>query len=405
MIPVQEAQQMISQNLLDWGKETIHSVRSLGRVLKEEVIADRDLPPFDRVTMDGIAICFADFVKGIRKFRIVHSQYAGMEVYTLREAGCAVEIMTGAICPKGCDTIIKKEDLEWEENEEGNFALVILENIKIGQNIHFQGSDCRKGDLLIAPGVFLNQAEVAVLTGVGKKFVQVSKLPKIAIISTGDELVDTEVIPKPQQIRRSNVYAMQAVLFASKMKSLLFHFPDDKAYISQHLKNILKEFDILLLSGGVSEGKADYIPQTLSELGVEKLFHKVKQRPGKPFWFGRKENKVVFALPGNPVSTVLCFYRYVLPYIYQSAGFAPTERWMVPLQADFHFAPELTYFLPVKLHMHHGKWEAEPFPGAGSGDYVNLLHCDGFLELPEGRTHFYQGEVFPFLPCKNLNYL
>ena len=175
--------------------------------------------------------------------------------------------------------------------------------------------------------------------------------------------------------------------------SSLFHVPDDEAAIAKELEVILSQFDLILLSGGVSKGKYDFIPQSLEALGIKKLFHQVSQKPGKPMWFGRSSTKFVFALPGNPVSTFMCFHKYVKPWLLASLG-ASFKTQKAILAADYSFKAPLTYFLQVRLINEEGKWMAYPITGRGSGDFVNLKDVDGFLELPKGQNHFRFGESY-----------
>jgi molybdopterin molybdotransferase len=403
MLTVEEAEQKIAENLIDLGTEALPTLQAWGRVLAENVQADRDFPPFDRVTMDGIAIQFETWANGQRKFKIQGTQFAGMSPLQLSNSSYAIEIMTGAVCPIGADTIVRFEDITISEEDNNRWATIQNQPIEYRQNLHFQGIDKQKYDLMIPNGTLLGSPEIAVAASVGKTHLKVKKMPKIAIISNGDELVGIEETPLPFQVRRSNVFALATALAQHQFKAELFHLPDNQTVIRDEITRILTEFDILILSGGVSQGYADYIPLILNELGVQKIFHLVKQRPGKPFWFGRKDQKVVFALPGNPVSTIMCFYRYALPYLYQVADYQGFKSKFAQLAQDFTFKPDLTYFLGVQAKIsEQGILQAFPEAGHGSGDFANLLSCNGFLELPCGQTHFKAGEVFKFWEFREL---
>lgn len=226
------------------------------------------------------------------------------------------------------------------------------------------------------------------MASAGKTIVKVQMPPSVAVISTGDELVEITVNPLPYQIRMSNSYLLAAALERVGVKANLFHLTDDKELLFNKLKEILSNHDVILLSGGVSAGKKDFVPEILTDLGVKKLFHKVAQKPGKPFWFGKTdEGKTVFALPGNPVSTFLCFCKYFLERKNES----------VILDKDLFFKPDLTYFVPVKTYFQEGKLMATPFEGSGSADFANLTDCDGFVELPAENQVFKKGEVFEFI--------
>ncbi|MCU0446731.1 MAG: molybdopterin molybdotransferase MoeA [Microscillaceae bacterium] len=404
MLTVEEAEKIIAENLIELNTESLPTLQAWGRVLAEEVRADRDFPPFDRATMDGIAILHSSWAAGQRKFEIQGTQFAGMPPFKLTNPQNAIEIMTGAVCPQGADTIIRFEDLEFVQEGNTRWANVKLNDLEPRQNLHLQGIDKPKGDLMMPVGTLLGSPEIAVAASVGKTHLIVSQPPKIAIISNGDELVGIEETPLPYQVRRSNVFALATALAQNRFSAELFHLPDDRPFMEREIQKILTEFDILILSGGVSQGYADYIPLILNDLGVQKLFHQVKQRPGKPFWFGRKDQKIVFALPGNPVSTIMCFYRYTLPYLYQISQYPHSQAQFAQLAQDFTFKPDLSYFLGVKTQINaQGILQALPEAGHGSGDFANLLTCDGFLELPANQTYFRAGEVFKFWGFRTRN--
>ena len=393
MISVQEAENIILQQTINLHTEGVPLMQSLGRILAENLVADRNFPPFDRVTMDGIAINFEDFKKGLSTFWITGIQAAGKPQLTHGGEGTCLEVMTGAILPKGCDTVIRYEDLTMENNR----ATLVIDTIVGQQNIHKKGVDREQNEVIILRGVKMTAAEIATAATLGKSTLQVVQLPKVAIISTGDELVEVHEMPLLHQIRRSNAYALAALLESEfKMPTQLYHFNDDQNTITDGLKNILNEFEVVILSGAVSEGKYDFVPQVLDHLEVKKLFHKVAQRPGKPFWFGtHPTGRVIFALPGNPVSTFLCACRYIVPFFRKNLGLAETSFEKAVLSGKIVFKPDLTYFIPVKLqYTEGGVMEALPLAGQGSGDLANLNDADGFLELPQGRDVFEKGEAF-----------
>lgn len=394
---VTEAADIIFSNLHRPRIEKIPLQNSVNRVLAEVIKADRDFPPFDRVSMDGIAVNYKAVKEGVKKFPVEFVQAAGSPKANLNSATSCVEVMTGAILPGNTDTVIKYEDLDIKDG----IASLIEDKIEVGQNVHNKGIDCREDEVLLEAGILLSAAEVALLASVGKTEVQVFEMPKTAIISGGNELVDVSYVPLPHQIRRSNTYAIEAGMRMLNWSANQFHFPDDKSILLNSLKTVLDDHDVLILSGGVSKGKFDFIPGVFEDLGVKKLFHQVSQRPGKPFWFGASSNgKIVFALPGNPVSTYMCFYRYIKPWIMRSLG-VPDIRLSASLATDFSFAPSLTYFLQVEVKVENGKLQAYPQAGGGSGDFVNLKKVTGFLELPVDQSQFKAGEVFPYYPFRN----
>ncbi|MFK7923950.1 MAG: molybdopterin molybdotransferase MoeA [Bacteroidia bacterium] len=399
MISVSQAEEIILATLLDIPKQNTPLAQAFGSVLQQDIKADRDFPPFDRVTMDGIAIRYEDFVKGIRRFQISSIQAAGMPQQNLDKAGQCIEIMTGAICPKGADTIIRYEDIKLIEGDSGpRFAELQIETLRFNQNIHFQGTDHKAGLVLVSAGRRIEAPEIAIAASSGYTQLQVRKSPKIAIISTGDELVEIETQPLPHQIRRSNGYMIQAALEAWGVKAATFHLVDEPASMRESLQRIMDQFPILILSGGVSKGKFDFVPDTLAQLGIQQKFHRIAQRPGKPFWFGCNESQshILFALPGNPVSTFVNFHRYFRPWFRNSMGITHTGKQYAKLKEDFSFKPALTYFLQVKTEVDkNGQIWAQPVEGHGSGDFVNLLKVNALLELPASRNDFKAGEAFP----------
>lgn len=394
MLTVAEAEQIILTHAFSPSGEEVELLRAPGRILQEDLTADRDFPPFDRVAMDGIAICHATFETSRRHFPVQAIQSAGQPRLTLSDPTACLEVMTGAMLPEGCDTVIRYEDLQIEKG----VATVLTETVKFRQNIHLQGVDRRAGELLVPKGRKIGPSEIAVAATVGKARLRVARLPRTAIVSTGDELVEVGQTPLPHQIRSSNTHAIRALLAEQfGLEGEMFHVPDDQAAIAGGLERIFDRFDVVILSGAVSEGKFDFVPGVLEKLGVEKCFHKVSQRPGKPFWFGTTPNgAVVFALPGNPVSAFLCACRYVLPFLRQSLGEPLKALEMAILSEEVVFKPALTYFLPVRLPGKDGLLRAQPLPGHGSGDLANLAEADGFLELPLERDVFPAGEAFPF---------
>ena len=390
---VQKALEIILNNSEDFGIEKVDFINTVGRVLKEDIVADRDFPPFNRVSMDGIAFSSEAFNKGQRAFKIEGIQAAGSPQLTLQNTSNCIEAMTGAMLPHNADVVIQYELLEIENG----IAKVNLDTVKSFQNIHKKGLDRKKNDVLIPKNTLISAAEIGVFATVGKSKVKVAKQPKVIIVSTGNELVEVSETPAEHQIRRSNVYTLVSLLENIKIKADIAHILDDKKTLETKIASFLNEYDVLLFSGAVSKGKFDFIPEVLNNLGVEKLFHRVKQKPGKPFWFGKKANKTVFAFPGNPVSTFVSCLKYFYPWFYKSVGLNYKNNQEAILTDDFSFKSELTYFLQVKLHQENGKLFATPIVGKGSGDLANLVDADAFLELPDDKTNFTKGEIFPVI--------
>ncbi len=398
MISVDKATQIVLENPSDFGEETVPLCQAPGRVLREDLGADRDFPPFDRVAMDGIAIRYEVFRAGRRSFSVHGLQAAGAQQMELHDPNGCLEVMTGSVLPLCADTVVRYEDVVVNEGQ----ATLLTNDVRPGQNIHRQGSDRPKGALIVPAGGLISAAEIGVAATIGKTQLKVGRLPALTIISTGNELVEVDQVPLPHQIRKSNVHTLAAAVSSWGLQARLLHLKDDRAEIRKNLAHSLASSDVLMMSGGVSAGKLDYVPEVLEKLGVKKMFHKIAQRPGKPFWFGMSEgNTPVFAFPGNPVSSFLCLHRYFFPWLRQKIGLLPTEPEYARIAEDFTFKPHLTYFLQVKLRVgNDGQIWAEPKKGGGSGDLANLVDTDAFLELPAGQDNFSKGEAFPFFRYK-----
>ena len=401
MITVTEAYQLVLANKLSLKSTDVPLTEALGKVLDENILADRPFPPFNRVTMDGIAIRFNTFSTGTRDFPIEKVQAAGDEPYRLLNKEYCVEVMTGAILPENTDVVIRVEDITISEG----MASVNIQQVEPFQNIHLCGSDKAAGTVLMKKGVLLGPVELSVAASVGKSTLKVLQYPKTVIVSTGDELVPVSEIPASHQIRISNSYAIFSFLKKWGISAEMIHLPDNEEYVQHKIKELLDNYDLIVLSGGVSAGKFDYIPKALKEAGIQSFFHKVSQRPGKPFFFGSNEKTRVFALPGNPVSTLLCVTRYLIPWLKESLGLTHTTQPKVKLLKTIVFNAPLTFFVPVKLTTNPETHilEAYPLPGNGSGDFANLLDADGFIELPQNETEFQAGQFFTFWPFKLQN--
>lgn len=391
MITVEAAEKIILSQKRDFGNEKIPFTQSAGRVLAEDIPADRDLPPYDRVTMDGIAIRYAALEKGIRSFNIAAIQAAGDDPSEILNDTECIEIMTGAALPSSVDTVIRYEDLDIQNG----VATLLVNVVTPSQNIHFKGKDKRKDEIVCKANQLITPAVINMAASTGKMELLVKKLPRTVIISSGDELVEVHETPSPFKVRRSNNYAVQAVLQQYHLHPDMLRVPDNPDITRDEIRNCIDKYDVVIISGAISAGKFDYVPKALEELSVAKLFHKVKQRPGGPFWFGKYENgMLVFALPGNPVSTFMCLHRYFLPWLRLCWNLEEEKEYAI-LDQDFTFTPPLQYFLQVKLKVNEeGKWFATPVMGNGSGDFANLVDMNAFMELPLERNNFTRGEVF-----------
>jgi molybdopterin molybdotransferase len=346
--------------------------------------------------MDGIAINFDSYARGQHIFGVEDTQAAGQPRLQLSNTANCIEVMTGAVLPELTDTVIPYEHLTVSEHE-GFKRFTVNIAAKKGQHIHIKGSDVGVGATLLQPGTTIGPAEIGVLATVGQTTVEVSRTPRIVVLATGDELVGVHETPLPHQIRMSNVFSLLAALKLMGIDAQYVHLSDDQEEMLASLTLLLPDTDIWISSGAVSAGKFDHLPAVLQQLGMKQVFHKVQQRPGKPFLFGTFENgPVVFALPGNPVSGFLCFYRYVQPWILAAMQGKIPEPIYAILNEKIIFEANLEYFLPVKLEIDKtGRVLANPQPYQGSGDLASLLKADGFLVLPASGTVFEKNNSFP----------
>ena len=400
MISVQQAEEIVLSQYQDYGKESISYDLVIGRVLAEDILADRDLPPFDRPTVDGIAIRFTSYEEGFRSFNIKAIQSAGETSVAIDSEDQCIEIMTGAALDSTVDTVIRYEDITVD-----NGIATININIEKGQNIHLKGKDKKAGEILVRANQVITPAIIGIAASVGKTSLWVKKLPKIVIISTGDEMISPELTPTSFQLRRSNGVTISSVLEKYKIKADLIHLSDDYEEIKKELSNYIDIYDILLMSGGVSMGKFDYLPQVCEELGIKKLFHKIKQRPGKPFWFGKSQNqKLVFAFPGNPVSVFMCLHRYFIPWLERSLEIPQSSPLYAILENDIEFPFSLQYFAQTKLQINkQGQLIANIVDTNGSGDFSHLAETNAFVELPLEQNTFRKGEVYKVWQYSFLN--
>lgn len=370
--------------------------RSIGQTLRQDIFAERENPPFDRVCMDGIAVSSGALDRGVRRFRIQATQSAGVPPLTLASAEQAVEVMTGAVLPRGTDCVIPLEEYDLGD------GVAALKERAAGapfRNVQRRGEDSQRGVAMLERGARLGAAEIAVVASAGLGDVLVSRQPSVAVISTGDELVEPGEPIAEHQVRRSNAYAVVAALRMRGFEEVRDdHLRDDEAVLRERLAMHLASSDLLVLSGGVSKGKFDLVPQALAGLGVREIFYRVAQRPGMPMWFGvGPGGQAVFGLPGNPVSTLICLVRYVVPALNVAMGTRTEPPMRIPLASAFRFERRATYFLPVALGSDSlGRPVAIPNPPNGPGDFLSLTGSHGFVELPAEPETFAEGFVATF---------
>lgn len=371
--------------------ESLPITQCVGTTLRESIRAERDQPPFDRVAMDGIAGDSDTWRQGNRRLKLQAVQAAGAPQSRLTDKGHAIEVMTGAILPLDCDCVVPLEHLDVED---GYATIRSSANLAPFHNVHRRGSDARQGDLLLSCGTRLRAPEIAVAASAGMARLRVSRRPDVAVVSTGDELIEPGKPIADFQVRRSNAYAIVAALLQRGLARVSAdHIGDDESKLTERLALYLSTHQVLVLSGGVSMGRFDLVPKVLKQLGVEEVFRRISQRPGAPMWFGvGPAGQAVFGLPGNPVSTLTCLIRYVMPAVAVSMGANAGVPERVALAAPIAVDGTRAYFLPVYVEQDDsGRPWAHPRPTNGSGDFLSLTGSDGFIELPPGSSSYPRG--------------
>lgn len=395
MITVAEAERMILNNCIKANTEKVSLVQSLGKILAKDLYASRGYPSFDRVMMDGVALNSRYSSKTYR--RIEGCQSAGQEQQRLQEPDNCIEVMTGAPLPMGCDCVIP-----YERTEIADGFAQILSPEEPYQFIHKKDTDYKKDDLLLKAGQFIRSPELALLASEGHTDIETFRHPKIAILSTGDELRNIHESILPHQIRRSNPYAIQAALQSYAFSPCdLAHTNDNFQSLIQILSSMIPQYDVLIITGGVSKGKFDFVPAALKELGVQEIFHRVKQKPGKPLWFGSIGQTLVFGLPGNPASSLVCTYRYIIPTLFHQLGsqFKPLT---VTLEHDIGNHLDLSFFKSVCMVKDKHSLSVRAVANNGSGDYYALTKSDGFIELAP-KSSYKQGDRVEFYTWHSLD--
>jgi molybdenum cofactor synthesis domain-containing protein len=391
MIPVEEAQQIVVDNVRLLPLETIPLLAATGRVLRQEVRADMDMPPFDRARMDGYALRAADTTNTPAHLRVVGEVAAGSWFEGVISSGQAVRIMTGAPVPRGADAVQKVEVTESKGE-----SVIIKEAVKPGQFITPRGSEAARGQALIESGQRLTPADMAVMATFGCADISVSRTPVVNVLSTGSELVDVHQVPSTAQIRNSNGYAIRGYLDQLGVPSeILGIVPDDEEETYRRISAALEPCDVLILSGGVSMGDYDLVKQALRRVGAKIFFDRVCIHPGKPTVFAAVEDKAIFALPGNPVSVAVTFLTFAYPGLNAMLGardkFLPTVR--ATLEADAKHAPDRRSYLPGELTIRDGQAQVAPLKWGGSSDLVAFMRANALIKVPEGIRLIEAGQL------------
>jgi molybdopterin molybdotransferase len=396
-IRLEEAQKLILEAISSPEAELVPLENSVGRILLQPLIADRDYPPFNRSAMDGFAIDSA-FYKRDKLYSIKSEIFAGTQVEVELSENECVRIMTGAPVPAACNAVIRIEDASLIDPTHTSFT---LDAIRPWQHIARQGEDVQKGEVALSPNCKIGSGEIAIAASLGYSQLHVARKPTVSIVTTGDEIVEVTASPKTHQIRNSNVWTLYTLLAAlGIIPESSKHISDSKESLSVAFQSALEQSDVLVVSGGVSAGQADYVPEVLTQLGVEKLFHKVQIKPGKPIWVGKtSEGKMVFALPGNPVSVQVCFKLFVEPWLKAFQGLPPVLAESVLLSDSRTKRNELDEFIMVVRDFENpGHVSLKPFNG--SGDITATSGIYGLIRHPAGVTEISKGSRVEFILLK-----
>ena len=391
MISIEQALAHILDACPSLGSEEVPVAGAVGRVLRQEVVAPTHYPPFDRVMMDGYALRAADLEDG-NPLPVLGEAAAGThDDLELRPGTCA-EVMTGAPLPRGADAVVKVE----ETHRDGD-TVTFEEPVRKGQHFAPVGEEARQGDLLLRPGDVITPVGVATAASAGHAHLTISRLPSLAAVSTGNELVDVDSEPGPNQIRDTNALTLASQALAHGLTRVRrLRARDTLEDLEKTLADALAE-DIVIISGGVSMGRYDLVPRSLESQGVEKIFHRVLQKPGKPLWFGRRGDTLVFGAPGNPLSTLLTFQLYVKPAIARMTGRSPDqpmERGTLVRDVTYHSKRHLWVFV-------HARWDGDawvvtPLPGRGSADVFAPALANAVISLTAGNHELSQGQAVSF---------
>jgi molybdopterin molybdotransferase len=392
-------------------EETVPLLHAVNRILAEPITADRDIPPFPRSTRDGYAILAADLSTLPAKLKEIGEIKAGQQQSpSPLKPGQAFSIMTGAPMPQGADSVVM---VEYTSHQEG--SVEITRGVAPGENVVTQGAEAKCGTLLLIRGTRLNESAIALAASVGKSTLQVFARPHVAVLTTGDEIVDIDAPPGPTQIRNSNSYSLAAQIQQAGGDPVLLPIaPDEPRRLRQLIEQSLQS-DLLLMTGGVSMGRYDLVEQVLAEMQAEFFFTGAKIQPGRPVVFGRvlcgagtparevlspHSYKYFFGLPGNPVSTMVTFELFARPMLEALAGMSPRQLSFLHarLKSEIHTKTGLTRFLPAILSGAYDASHVELVSWHGSGDIAAQARANCYIVIPPNREHIPAGEWVAIMP-------
>ncbi|HYT49092.1 MAG TPA: gephyrin-like molybdotransferase Glp [Pyrinomonadaceae bacterium] len=394
MLPVEDAIRIVLETTSVLPTEEIALRDSVSRILAEDIVADSDLPPFDRAQMDGYAVRAEDVASTPACLRIVGESAAGAGWHHEMKAGEAVRIMTGAPVPAGADAV---QQVELTREIESGSQVEILESVDVGRSIVKRAAEIKSGETVLRAGEQINAAMIATLASFGYAQVKVGKRPRVAVMATGSELVDVNQPPARDQIRDSNNYTIAA--YAAQSSAIVERLPlagDDTKELKQQIANAVERSDVLITSGGVSMGVYDFTKAALKELGAEIFFERVALRPGKPTVFARLGNTLIFGLPGNPVSVAVTFNLFVRAALYKMQGATETtlSHEHAVLARDIKGSIDRESYLPAVLRTDEkGVLLAEPLKWGGSSDFVSFARATALINVLAGDRKIAAGSV------------
>jgi molybdopterin molybdotransferase len=392
MISVEDALAIVFSNLPERKIERVSFQSSLGRVLAQDLSATCDIPPFNRSAMDGYAVTAADVRNAPVELEITGESRAGGGMPDALPAGRAMSIMTGAPVPGGADAV---QIIEQCRVSGDGLRVRILKPVLAGENIAVKGSEAANGKAVLKKGHRVGPAEIAVMATFGYQAVTVWKRPEVAVFATGDELVEVDETPRPDQIRNSNAYCLIGQLEYMGLKSeYLGIVKDDKDVLREKMIQGL-ERDVLIITGGVSMGEYDYVKEVFQELELEILFSKVAIKPGKPTVFARKGDKLIFGLPGNPISALVTFECFVRPALGSLCGMTQPEllRMKGELMEDMEQSSGRMAFFPAWVYWEEGRLKVQPLPWKSSADIIGFTGANATYIFPRNRNQLKRGET------------
>ena len=393
LTPIPDALDKIFSNLPSLSDEEINIEYAIGRVLSTNISSDINMPPFDKTAVDGYAVKIEDTPGRLPITQII--QAGSMPTQPLKDGEAAL-VMTGAPIPDGTEAVVMREHTKEEKG-----YVEILKKIKLGANIAYKGEDIKKGEIVIKKGTKIKVSTIALLATLGIRKVKVSELPRVAIMVTGSELIEPgEKDIKGGYIYNANGYSLQAACKELGIESYYMGIVEDNLESIVKSLEETKDSEIILISGGVSMGDYDYVKKAVEQWSGKIIFHKVAIKPGKPFLFAKKGNQLVFGMPGNPVSVMVGFWKFIRPAIYKMQGAKDVFPLRIPAQfrGDYKKKNDRPHYISVKLHTKDDELIAEYIKSNGSADVPALEKGEAMIEVPQDITQLKEGERVEIMP-------